>query len=44
MRFFAGFSVKDTADALEVSERSIKRDWQKARAFLYAELHPEKGQ
>ena len=43
MRFFAGFSVKDTADALGVSERSVKRDWQKARAFLYAELHPEKG-
>ena len=44
MRFFAGFSVKDTADALGVSERSVKRDWQKAKAFLYAELHPEKGQ
>jgi RNA polymerase sigma factor (TIGR02999 family) len=44
MRFFADFSVKDTADALGVSERSVKRDWQKAKAFLYAELHPEKGQ
>lgn len=40
-RFFAGLSVKDTADALELSERTIKRDWQKARAFLYAELHPD---
>jgi len=44
MRFFADFSVKDTADALGLSERSVKRDWQKAKAFLYAELHPEKGQ
>ena len=40
-RFFAGLSVKDTADALQLSERTVKRDWQKARAFLYAELHPE---
>jgi RNA polymerase sigma factor (TIGR02999 family) len=41
MRFFAGFSVEETAAALELSERTVKRDWQKARAFLYAELHPE---
>jgi RNA polymerase sigma factor (TIGR02999 family) len=40
-RFFAGLSVTDTAAALRVSERTVKRDWQKARAFLYAELHPE---
>jgi RNA polymerase sigma factor (TIGR02999 family) len=41
MRFFAGFSVDETAGALGLSERTVKRDWQKARAFLYAELHPE---
>ena len=40
-RFFAGLSVKDTAEALQLSERTVKRDWQKARAFLYAELHPD---
>jgi len=38
MRFFAGFSVEETASALGMSERTVKRDWQKARAFLYAEL------
>ena len=38
MRFFAGLSVEETAGALGVSERTVKRDWQKARAFLYAEL------
>jgi RNA polymerase sigma-70 factor (ECF subfamily) len=42
MRFFAGFSVKETAGALGLSERTVKRAWQKARAFLYAELHPER--
>jgi len=41
MRFFAGLSVEETASALGVSERTIKRDWQKARAFLYAELHED---
>jgi RNA polymerase sigma factor (TIGR02999 family) len=40
MRFFAGFSVEETALALRMSPRTVKRDWQKARAFLYAELHP----
>jgi RNA polymerase sigma factor (TIGR02999 family) len=39
MRFFGGLSVEETAQALGLSERTVKRDWQKARAFLYAELH-----
>jgi len=41
MRFFGGFSVEETAGALNLSERTVKRDWQKARAFLHAELYPE---
>jgi RNA polymerase sigma factor (TIGR02999 family) len=41
VRFFAGLSVKETADALGLSERTVKRDWQKARAFLYSELNVE---
>lgn len=38
LRFFAGLSVEDTARALRVSERTIKRDWRVARAFLHKEL------
>lgn len=38
MRFFAGLSVEDAAQVLEVSDRTIKRDWRLARAFLYKEL------
>jgi RNA polymerase sigma factor (TIGR02999 family) len=38
MRFFAGLSVEETADALDCSPRTVKRDWRKARAFLYREL------
>jgi RNA polymerase sigma factor (TIGR02999 family) len=38
MRFFAGLSVEETAEALEISPRTVKREWQKARAFLYLEM------
>jgi RNA polymerase sigma factor (TIGR02999 family) len=33
-RFFAGLSVADTAEALGVSEATVKRDWTLARAWL----------
>jgi RNA polymerase sigma factor (TIGR02999 family) len=39
MRFFAGLELYEIAIALDVSERTVKRDWQKARAFLYHALH-----
>ena len=38
MRFFGGLSVEETAEALGVSPRTVKRDWQKARAVLYQDL------
>lgn len=38
LRFFGGLSVEETAEVLEVSERTVKRDWRKARAFLYRTL------
>ncbi len=34
-RFFAGLSVEETAEALETSERTVKREWALARAWLY---------
>ena len=34
LRFFAGCSVEESAELLGVSERTVKRDWQKARALL----------
>jgi RNA polymerase sigma factor (TIGR02999 family) len=33
-RFFAGYSEAETAEVLGVTERTIRRDWTKARAFL----------
>lgn len=40
-RYFAGLSVEETAQALGLSPRSVKRDWQKARAWLYRALHED---
>jgi RNA polymerase sigma factor (TIGR02999 family) len=38
LRFFAGMSVEETAEALGISARTVKREWQVARAWLYGEL------
>ncbi len=38
LRFFAGLSIDEAADALEVSPRTVKRDWQFARAWLHRQL------
>jgi len=38
MRFFAGMELAEIAEVLQRSERSLKRDWRKARAFLHAHL------
>jgi RNA polymerase sigma factor (TIGR02999 family) len=35
LRFFAGLSVQETADALGISPRTVKREWQFARAWLF---------
>lgn len=43
LRFFGGLSVEETAVALDLSDRTVKRDWRKARAFLYATIHGELG-
>jgi RNA polymerase sigma factor (TIGR02999 family) len=34
MRFFGGLELSEIASVLDISERTVKRDWQKARAFL----------
>ena len=38
MRYFAGYTVAETAQALGVSERTVKREWEKARLLLRAAL------
>ena len=38
VRFFAGLSVEEAAQTLDMSPRTVKRDWQKARALLHQYL------
>jgi RNA polymerase sigma factor (TIGR02999 family) len=40
-RFFAGLSVEETAESLEISVRTVKRDWLLAKAWLYRSLGRE---
>ena len=40
MRFFCGFTEAEIAEALECSERTVKRDWLLARAWLHQKLEP----
>ena len=44
LRFFAGLSVEDAAEALAIHPRSVVRDWQKARLLLHHALSTQDGQ
>jgi RNA polymerase sigma factor (TIGR02999 family) len=41
LKFFCGFSFAEIAAMRTVSERTIQRDWAKARTLLYESLHDE---
>lgn len=41
LRFFAGLDDEEIARVLEVSTRTVRREWLYARARLYRTLHPE---
>jgi RNA polymerase sigma factor (TIGR02999 family) len=43
LRFFVGLEVEECAELLGVTERTLGRDWRKARAFLYAALEGDGG-
>ena len=38
LRYFAGLTVEEAADVLDASPRTVKRDWQMARAWLRREM------
>jgi RNA polymerase sigma factor (TIGR02999 family) len=38
LRFFGGFSIKETAEALKISERTARREWEAAKVWLVREL------
>jgi DNA-directed RNA polymerase specialized sigma24 family protein len=41
LKFFCGFSFAEIAAMRGVSERTVQRDWQKARLLLHGELRAE---
>jgi RNA polymerase sigma factor (TIGR02999 family) len=43
LRFFGGLSVEEVAQQLGVSAKTVKRDWQVARAWLYREMRRADG-
>ncbi|HEX6307494.1 MAG TPA: ECF-type sigma factor [Longimicrobiales bacterium] len=38
LRYFAGLSVEETGEVMAMSPRTVKREWRKARAFLFEAL------
>lgn len=38
LRFFAGLSLEEIADALEIAPATVQRDWTAARAWLHREM------
>ena len=43
LRFFGGLTNAETGEALGITERTVKRDWQVARAWLYSQLRRDDG-
>ena len=41
MRYFAGMTESEIADALGLTDRTIRREWEKARLWLSAALQKE---
>jgi RNA polymerase sigma factor (TIGR02999 family) len=40
-RYFLGMTEQQTAELLGVAQRTVQREWVKARAWLYKELYPD---
>lgn len=39
LRYFGGMTVSEVAEALDISERSVAREWQEAKLWLFRELN-----
>jgi RNA polymerase sigma factor (TIGR02999 family) len=43
LKFFAGLTIDETAQALEVSHATVERDWTAAKAWLYERMGPARS-
>jgi RNA polymerase sigma-70 factor, ECF subfamily len=41
LRFFGGLTIEETAEALGISDSTVNREWNMARAWLYCEMEQE---
>jgi RNA polymerase sigma-70 factor, ECF subfamily len=41
LRYFGGLSVEETAEVMQISPITVKRQWTAARAWLREQMHPE---
>ena len=41
LRYFGGLSVEETAEVMEISPETVKRDWKMAKAWLFSALTGE---
>ena len=41
LRYFAGLSIEEVASTLNISSRSVKRDWMEARRWLFQEIQKD---
>jgi len=44
LRYFAGLSVDETASVLEVSDRTVRREWEAARLWLFRSITRARGE
>jgi RNA polymerase sigma factor (TIGR02999 family) len=35
LRYFGGLSIEETAEVLDISPRTVRREWRRAKAWLY---------
>jgi RNA polymerase sigma-70 factor, ECF subfamily len=43
LRFFGGLGEREVAEVLKISERTVRREWSVAQAWLYHALHKERS-
>ena len=44
VRFFGGLTIEETAEALDISPATVKREWATARAWLHRRLEPPRAE
>jgi len=43
LRYFGGLSLEETAEALEISVMTVRRDWRAAKAWLFRRMNMEQS-